>query len=608
MLTVLKLLYKMMSPAQSRSYIALILMFCVGALLQVAGVASLAPFIALLSNKQLLHDNAVLTWLYASSGAGSDNAFLILLALLIIGLIALTNAVSSLTTWFLFKFSMRLGGDTQHAIFGNALREPYVNFSRRNSAEIIALISNDIPRYVYMVVQPTLQLISQVLIVGIIALVLIYVDPVLALIALSVVGLGYAVIFGLVRKPLIRHGDNMGITAQQKMRLLNESMGGVKEIKLRAAEPLYEERLATVTAVWLDAQTMLNLLAEMPRFMLETVAFSAMLGLAIYLLAIDSPPAQIVAILSLYATAGYKLLPAGQTIFKAMANIRGNQDTVFKLEPLVAASRWHAKTRVALKVSEDTQHFSGDLRLEHISYTYPATTQPALQAINVTLPANQITAIVGPSGAGKSTLLDVLLGLLPPATGTLSAGATAIDAGNLLAWQRSIGYVSQHIFLTDDSLAANIAFGSDRSLTRDWVERAGRLAQLDQLVASLPDGYDYVVGERGALLSGGQRQRVGIARALYGEPDVLIMDESTSALDSETEREIMTTVAGLKATTTVVLVAHRASTIRFADYIVLVRDGRVEAAGPIDQLLQTSASFRDLMSGLEEPAQPGADL
>jgi len=197
---------------------------------------------------------------------------------------------------------------------------------------------------------------------------------------------------------------------------------------------------------------------------------------------------------------------------------------------------------------------------------------------------------------------------LPPATGILSAGATAIDAGNLLAWQRRIGYVSQHIFLTDDSLGANIVFSSDRAVTADRVERAGRLAQLDQLVASLPNGYDYVVGERGALLSGGQRQRVGIARALYGEPDVLIMDESTSALDSETEREIMTTVAGLKASTTVVLVAHRASTIRFADYIVLVREGRIEAAGPIDQLLQTSASFRDLMSGLEEPAQPGEAL
>jgi ABC-type multidrug transport system fused ATPase/permease subunit len=157
-------------------------------------------------------------------------------------------------------------------------------------------------------------------------------------------------------------------------------------------------------------------------------------------------------------------------------------------------------------------------------------------------------------------------------------------------------------------LGANIVFSSDRAVTADRVERAGRLAQLDQLVASLPNGYDYVVGERGALLSGGQRQRVGIARALYGEPDVLIMDESTSALDSETEREIMTTVAGLKASTTVVLVAHRASTIRFADYIVLVREGRIEAAGPIDQLLQTSASFRDLMSGLEEPAQPGAAL
>ena len=607
MLTVLNLLYKMMSPAQSRSYIALIMMFCGCALLQVAGVASLAPFIALLSNKQLMHDNALLAWLYAHSGMATENGFLMLLAITIIGLIFVTNGVSAITTWFLFKFSMRLGGDTQQTIMAGYLREPYVSFSRRNSAEIISLITNDIPRFVYMVVQPTLQLISQLLVVGIIAVALIYVDPVLALIALAVVGAGYVSVFSLLRQRMISHGEKMGITAQHKLRLLNECIGGIKEVKLRAAEELYEQRLISVTNSWLHAQTVLNVLAEMPRYLLETIAFSAMLGLAIYLLAKGAPTEQIVGILSLYATAGYKLLPAGQTIFKSMANIRGNQDTVFTLGPLVAADRWRRKVQATQPRSTELQHFTGNLNLVDVTYRYPETTQPALDTISVALPKHQITAIVGPSGAGKSTLLDVLLGLLPPTSGKLQVGTTDITPANVHAWQRRIGYVSQHIFLTDDSIANNIAFGSDIPSTPERIERVAKLAQLDSLIASLAGGADFVVGERGALLSGGQRQRVGIARALYSDPDVLIMDESTSALDADTEREIMATVATLKADTTVVLVAHRASTIRYADHIVMVREGRIEAAGPIDEIFKTSAAFRELMSGTEEVIQGAGD-
>ena len=606
MIAVLKLLHAMMSPAQTRSYVGLVLLFCISAVLQVAGVASLAPFIALLSSKSLLQTNGFLAWLYTYTGASSENGFLILVALAIIAVIVLTNVVSAWTTKQLFAFSMKLGGETQQAIYSNCLHEPYVNFSRRNSAEIIALITGDIPRLVYMVVQPTLQLISQSMIVLIIAVALIYIDPVLALIALSIVGLGYGIIFWLIRSSLIRHGETMAVTAQQKMRLLNESLGGIKEIKLRGNEQLYEKRVAAVTGHWLHAQTMLNLLSEIPRFFLEAVAFCAMLGLAIYLLAINAPPTKIIAILSLYATAGYKLLPAGQTLFKSVANIRGNQDTVFTLAPLVAASRWRKTPPVVTPQGGNAASFAGDIVFHDVSYRYPASAQSALQGVNVTLPANSITAIVGPSGAGKSTLLDVLLGLLPVSTGAVLAGQTKIEEANVLAWQRSIGYVSQHICLSDDTLAANIVFGGHEHMDAARVSRAGKLAHLESLVATLPGGYNFVVGERGALLSGGQRQRVGIARALYHEPAVLIMDESTSALDSDTERDIMATVAQLKTSTTVVLVAHRASTIRFADYVVLVRDGTIEAAGPFEEMLKGSASFRELMAGMEESPQGNA--
>jgi ATP-binding cassette subfamily B protein len=248
----------------------------------------------------------------------------------------------------------------------------------------------------------------------------------------------------------------------------------------------------------------------------------------------------------------------------------------------------------------------GGVAFEHVTFHYDAR-RPVLQDVSFTIPGGKTLAIVGASGSGKSTIARLLFRFYDITGGHIRIDGQDIREIDQHSLRQQIGVVPQDTVLFNDTLYYNLAYGRPDT-PREAVIEAARFAQLDRFIDSLPEGYDTMVGERGLKLSGGETQRVGIARALYGEPDVLIMDESTSALDSETEREIMTTVVGLKASTTVVLVAHRASTIRFADYIVLVREGRIEAAGPIDQLLQTSASFRDLMSGLEEPAQPGAAL
>jgi HlyD family secretion protein len=240
--------------------------------------------------------------------------------------------------------------------------------------------------------------------------------------------------------------------------------------------------------------------------------------------------------------------------------------------------------------------FAGDLQLSGVTYCYPGRDTPALQDVTVRLPRNRITALVGESGAGKSTLLDILLGLLKPERGQFTVGDTLITAANNGDWQDCIGYVPQEIFLIDDTLLANICFGHHGVPDRERALRAAALARLDGLVATLPGGLDGTVGENGSLLSGGQRQRVAIARALYGEPSLLVMDEATSALDGLTEREIMNTVAQLRSVATVVLVAHRASTIRYADHIVIVRAGRIDDSGDYAQVMARDSSLREMMT------------
>lgn len=595
--------HQILTSKQRRNYYGLLVLFTFGALLQVAGVASLAPFIALLSSPTLIHDSPAIAWLYGHSHATTTSGFLILTALAIILLIIVTNAVAAISMWALFSFSMSVGHRIQLDVFRGSLYQSYGEFSRRNSADLITMLVQEGPRFIYMVVQPTLQIISQAMVVLIVAVVLFVFNPKLALIALVIIGLGYAAVFAMVRERLSVHGDAIWRTTSRRQRVMTEAFGGMKEIKLNGTEWAYERDLDSVNRQCNTSFTMTSLLGELPRFMLEAVAFAAMLSMAIVLLLLDTPTMEIVATLSLYATAGYKLLPAAQTVFKSFASIKANQNVIENLFPSVLAGRSHAPRQPRTR-SPSAEIYSGDIQIKGLSFSYPGASQRALSDVDAVFPAQRITAIVGPSGAGKSTLLDLLLGLLEPDAGVISVGSTAITQNTRRAWQDTIGYVPQHIFLVDDTIAVNISLGSGMPVSVPQLQKAVQGACLESYVAGLTNGFEYVVGERGALLSGGQRQRLGIARALYSQPTVVIMDEATSALDSTTEDDVMGTVGGLRDQATVILVAHRASTIRYADHVIVVNGGRIEDSGPLEVVLSRNAFFKRLMSGGEVGQDP----
>lgn len=586
---------QLLDASQRRHYVLLQGVFLLAAMVQLLSVASIAPFIALLSEPELIHLNRHSRRVYDLLSLKSDREFLVLVAFALMGVIVVTNAVQAWTSWLSSSFARRVGAELQADIFRGYLYRDYAESTKVNSARMIRTLMNGTSRYTYMVLQPTLSLVGSAFVLGCIALAIGAYNPVVASVAAITVGGAYGAVYVACRSRLRRFGTISWSLAAVKQRVVNESLGGLKQIRIAGTGPQYEAKLQAATAATMDADRFIGLLTDLPRFALEALALCALLGLGVALLVAQVEPAEIVPILSVYAMAGYRMLPAAQTVFRSWSLVRANEDVIEKVGADVRAGRAIPRGAPATASPSGPPIEPGDVEFRNVSYRYPGTTADVISNASFTIPSRAITALVGPSGAGKSTAVDLLLGLLVPQAGKITVGGRPIlDA--LESWRALIGYVPQDVFLLDDTIAANIAMGSAGALDEQRVERAARLANVLDFAESLPGRLSFVIGERGVLLSGGQRQRIGIARALYNRSSVLVLDEPTSALDSVTEGEIVSTLESLRPSTTIVMVAHRLSTLRCADHIVLLDNGHPSACGTFDELMRESALFRRLVA------------
>ena len=377
---------------------------------------------------------------------------------------------------------------------------------------------------------------------------------------------------------------------QERYTVLSEAFGAAKEVKVGGLEQAYIQRFAKPAEIWATGQATAQVIAQLPRFALEAIAFGGMLIVVLYLMAKSGSFAAAVPIIALYAFAGYRLMPALQQIYGAFTALRFVGPALDALhEDLISLQGSNTQDRLITPLS-----LTHAIELNKVSYHYPNASQPALKDISINIPAHSKVGFVGATGSGKTTAVDVTLGLLEPQTGHLNVDGQPINAANRRRWQRAIGYVPQHIYLADDSVTANIAFGVNaEDIDQQAVERAAKIANLHEFVSNdLLQGYETTVGERGVRLSGGQRQRIGIARALYHDPQVLILDEATSALDNLTEHAVLESVNNLGYDITIIMIAHRLSTVRQCDQIYLLERGKVKAHGTFDELTQTNEQFR----------------
>jgi ABC-type multidrug transport system fused ATPase/permease subunit len=478
------------------------------------------------------------------------------------------------------------------------LRQPYTWFLERSSSDVSRRVLSEVSSFIGKVLTPSLELVSAGLITLAIIGFLLAVDPIICIATALIIGGGYLAIYFWQRRRLKWIGKELVRHNQTRYQLTQEAMGGFKEVKLMGLERGYSRRFETAALEAARHGAYASVLQQLPRLALEAIVFGFLIGLVMVLLLWNQGDlAAIIPKLGIFAFATLRLLPALQKIYWAFTSILVGQASLEQIhDDFMTASR----TAVDLPSGGDTRlSLEKAITLEKVAFSYPSSERTALRNVSLEIPKCTTVGIVGGTGAGKTTLVDLVLGLLTPDSGEIRIDDTPLSNDNLRSWQRSIGYVPQSIFLTEDSVRQNVAFGvPPESIDDQAVERASRLAALHDFVMSdLPDGYETLVGERGVRLSGGQRQRIGIARALYHSPSLLILDEATSALDNITERVVMEAVETIRQEMTIIMIAHRLSTVRNCDVIHVMENGSVASSGTYDELLRDSALFQRMAVG-----------
>ena len=588
-------LFALMDKSEKRRFYLLLPVVTVMALFQVVGIASVMPFLALVADPDIIQSDTRLQWVYTALGFQSNQAFLMFVGIAALVLLVTSNFLAALTEYLQLRFSWSLNHTLSVRMLREYLAKPYVFFLNHNTSALATNILAEVKQTVRGFVLALVQLLSRGVVTLFILALLIIVNPLLALMTFGFLGLAYGVVFLLVRRMMAEAGKQRSLSDKARYKTATEALAGIKDIKVLGNERTFLRRYEYYSRTYERYMAKQQVVSMLPRYAFETIAFGGMVIVVLVVMMRGSGLQSILPTLGVYAFATLRLLPALQSLFGSLTSLRFSVPSIevlFEdLDPDGASARDSAGAGAA---AIEPLPFRHSVRLRDITFGYPNTESPIFDRFNLDLHANTTIGIVGATGSGKTTIIDILLGLLAPQAGQLEVDGVPVDLDNVRAWQRNLGYVPQHIYLSDDTVAANIAFGvRSKDIDKAAVERAAKMASIHDFIASdLPLGYDTLVGERGVRLSGGQRQRLGIARALYHDPAVLVFDEATSALDGLTEESIFQAVANLGKSKTIVMIAHRITTVRDCDVIYLMEKGRIIDSGSFDQLLETNAVFR----------------
>jgi ABC-type multidrug transport system fused ATPase/permease subunit len=584
-------LYQLLPPRRQRQLWAVGSLMAVAALSEMVALGSALPFLAALSNAPDLLVNARLQPVWSVLGITTVPQLVVAVGMGFAAAIILSNGLRLFTLRTQQFFAAAVASDLSQEVYRRTLLQPYSFHVRHNSSDLIGAITQDVAQVGGAVLPYTLLLMVNALVVVAIATTLIAIDPLITLGAACFLGIAYIWLLRISKRQLSRNSRLISDLSRLLIKSLQEGLGGIREVILDGSQGVFERRYRAADRPLRRASASNAFIGVAPRYLIEAVAMSLIAALATVLVYQGQDLNRIVPVLGTLALGANRLLPALQQCFGAITVVRG---TEVSLRRVIEALQ-RPIDPVRLQPLQLPLPLERTLTLEHVWFSYGEGQAWVLQDLFLQIPANQTVAFVGSTGSGKSTTADLILGLLTPQKGQVCVDGVPLTGERLQAWQRTVAHVPQSIFLSDGSITENIAFGVEpTAVDFDQVQQAARLAKIAEFIESLPAGYDTYVGERGIRLSGGQRQRIGIARALYKRASVIVFDEATSALDNATEREVMAAIEGLSGELTIILIAHRLTTVEKCNCIFELAQGRVISEGSFEKLLLKSSSFRQM--------------
>lgn len=581
----LKKLFNHLSSRRKKQYLMLLILIFVASLVEVVSVGAVLPFLGVLTAPEQVYQHPLMQPLIQTLELSEPSQLVLPLTLLFIIAAVLAGSIRLLLLYVMTRLTYATGADLGFKIYNLTLYQEYAIHVSRNSSEVINGILNKSSTVISSVIMPVIQFISAtVLIISIMAALLV-IDTIVALSAFIGIGLLYIGIIRYSGKQLKENSKIIADKSTQMVKSLQEGLGGIRDVLIDNSQEFYSQLYRSADLPLRRASGNNAFIGGGPRFVLEAVGMTLIAVLAYVMSQKEGGIATAIPILGALALGAQRLLPALQQAYASFSSIRGVEVSLIDVLDLLE----QPLPEYVNQSSPAPISFEREIKLTNLSFRYIKETPLVLENINLSIVKGERIGFMGVTGSGKSTLLDIIMGLLPPTDGKLTIDQKPLNSQNRRAWQAHIAHVPQNIYLSDSTIEENIAFGIPiEKIDHQRVKKAAKQAQIADMIANLKDGYQTLVGERGVRLSGGQRQRINIARALYKKADVLIFDEATSALDSSTEQEVMKAIEGLGGQLTILIIAHRLTTLKGCDRIVQFDKNNLLHVGSYQDMVNAS--------------------
>ena len=585
--------WRLLGPRYSRQFVFLSLVMILQALLEAASLGGIPAFVAALASPESVLQHARVQPLVERFDIRTPTTLLVVFGVLLVCLFAVKNAIAYLSSWLQARFKKRVRDYIGTRLFTAYMHAPHTFHLKRNPADLVRNANTELERMLTQVLGPTLSIIANGLIGVVVLALILMVQPLLTLFGAVLFAIASYGLLAAMRARAMAHGRSAQRHRAELIKAVNQGIGGLKEARVLGRQDEFIRTFEKSNVELALAMQHRSVTSSMIGPTLEFVGIFGLTALVALLSSVGMTAIEILPILALFAAS---LLRLRQATVLVSTTINGLQYEHVTVDPIYDDLMALEHLEGIAKRPADGQGtpLRDAIELDNVSFQYPESELWALRNVSLRIPRGASVALIGATGAGKSTLADILLGLLQPKEGVVRVDGRDIRE-DLGAWQASLGYIPQALYLLDDTVRRNIAFGlPDASIDEERVLRAARMAQLDEVLAQMPEGLDTTIGDRGVRLSGGQRQRVCIARALYNDPDVLILDEATSALDNLTEKKIVEELEAQRGHRTLIIIAHRLTTVQRCDTLYLLRDGRVESFGTYAELSDRSSAFQQL--------------